>query len=106
MASSICLSSNLLRYISVVFISWCPNAWEIRAILTPVFFKMLAKECLASWKEISNTSNGNEKKSQRNLLVISYFSIFLHINEKQKSEACRGYSVTKSLAGLLPAGIR
>jgi len=42
MASSICLSSNLLRYISVVFISWCPNAWEIRAILTPVFFKMLA----------------------------------------------------------------
>lgn len=51
-------------------------------------------------------NNGNEKKLQRNLLVISYFSIFFHINEKQKSEACRGYSVTKSLAGLLPAGIR
>jgi len=31
-------------------------------------------------------SNGNEKKAQRNLLVINYFSIFFHIKEKQKSE--------------------
>ncbi len=67
---------------------------------------VLAKVCLLVWKERSRMNNGNEKKLQRNLLVISYFSIFFHINEKQKSEACRGYSVTKSLAGLLPAGIR
>jgi len=51
-------------------------------------------------------SNGNEKKAQRNLLVIKHFSIFFHIKEKQKSEAYWRYSVTKSLAGLLPVGIR
>ncbi len=39
------------------------------------------------WKERSNMSNGNEKKAQRNLLVIKHFSIFFHIKEKQKSEA-------------------
>ena len=77
---------------------YCCPACSKRAVLAKMYFII--------WKEISNTSNGNEKKSQRNLLVISYFSIFFHINEKQKSEACRGYSVTKSLAGLLPAGIR
>lgn len=33
------------------------------------------------------------------------FSIFFHLRKKQKSEACRGYSVTKLLAGLLPAGL-
>lgn len=33
-------------------------------------------------------SNGNEKKAQRNLLVISYFSIFFRMRKKQKSEAC------------------
>ena len=60
MASSICLSSNLLRYISVVFISWCPNAWEIRAILTPVFFKMLANECLATWNIHGKASNSEQ----------------------------------------------
>ena len=75
-------------------------------MFTPDFLRTLANEWRVTWKERSRMNNGNEKKLQRNLLVISYFSIFFHINEKQKSEACRGYSVTKSLAGLLPAGIR
>jgi hypothetical protein len=75
-------------------------------ILTPLYNNNVAQVWRAVWKERSRMNNGNEKKLQRNLLVISYFSIFFHINEKQKSEACRGYSVTKSLAGLLPAGIR
>ena len=48
---------------------------------------VLAKVCLLVWKERSNMSNGNEKKAQRNLLVIKHFSIFFHIKEKQKSEA-------------------
>ena len=41
----------------------------------------------AVWKERSNMSNGNEKKAQRNLLVINYFSIFFHMSKTQKSEA-------------------
>jgi len=48
---------------------------------------VVANVCLAKWKERSYMSNGNEKKVQRNLLVIKYFSIFIHIKEKQKSEA-------------------
>lgn len=84
----------------------CPNNLLTVYKSAPNVSIMVAWVCLATWKEISNTSNGNEKKSQRNLLVISYFSIFFHLRKKQKSEACRGYSVTKSLAGLLPAGIR
>ena len=67
--------------------SECPNASLINAMFTPDFFRTLANECLATWKERSNMSNGNEKKAQRNLLVIKHFSIFFHIKEKQKSEA-------------------
>lgn len=84
----------------------CPNNLLTVYKSAPNVSIMVAWVCLAVWKERSRMNNGNEKKLQRNLLVISYFSIFFHINEKQKSEACRGYSVTKSLAGLLPAGIR
>ena len=84
----------------------CPSNLHTVYKSMPRASERVAKVWRLTWKEISNTSNGNEKKSQRNLLVISYFSIFFQINEKQKSEACRGYSVTKSLAGLLPAGIR
>ena len=84
----------------------CPSSLETVYRSTPKVNNIVAWVCLAVWKERSRMNNENEKKLQRNLLVISYFSIFFHINEKQKSEACRGYSVTKSLAGLLPAGIR
>ena len=85
----------------------CPSILETVSMGTPfASVVVVAKVCLEQWKERSRMNNGNEKKLQRNLLVISYFSIFFHINEKQKSEACRGYSVTKSLAGLLPVGIR
>jgi len=47
----------------------------------------VANVCRAQWKERSNMSNGNEKKVQRNLLVINYFSIFFHMSKTQKSEA-------------------
>lgn len=53
---------------------------------TPFSSNSEAKLWRAVWKERSNMSNGNEKKAQRNLLVIKHFSIFFHIKEKQKSE--------------------
>lgn len=66
----------------------CPKILDTVSIGTPLAISTeVAHECLARWKERSNMSNGNEKKAQRNLLVIKHFSIFFHIKEKQKSEA-------------------
>ncbi len=65
----------------------CPNNSLIISIGTFCSFNAMAKEWRIVWKERSNMSNGNEKKAQRNLLVIKHFSIFFHIKEKQKSEA-------------------
>ena len=79
--------SKTLVYILVVRISECPSIFAMVSIETLLARAKQAKLCRAIWKERSNMSNGNEKKAQRNLLVIKHFSIFFHIKEKQKSEA-------------------
>ena len=78
----------ILAYICVVLMFVCPNRRLTVSMGTPCDRStVVAFVCRAVWKERSNMSNGNEKKAQRNLLVIKHFSIFFHIKEKQKSEA-------------------
>gem|GEM_PF-2548221 len=76
----------IFAYSWVVFILVCPNRRLTVSIGTPLDKRtVVAFVCLATWKEISNTSNGNEKKLKRNQLVISHFSILFHLRKKQES---------------------
>lgn len=77
----------IFAYSWVVTMFVCPNTRLTLSIGIPLLRARVANPCLAQWKERSNMSNGNEKKAQRNLLVINYFSIFFNMSKTQKSEA-------------------
>lgn len=87
---------------SVVSTDECPINVDTVFISTVLFSARVAKVCLAVWKQKSDMSNGNEKKTKRNLLEISRFSIFCQMSKKQESEDYCRCSVTKPLAGQLP----
>lgn len=86
--SFITFVSTTLAYICVVAMLACPNILDtVSNGISRCKVIVVANVWRAMWKERSNMSNGNEKKAQRNLLVINYFSIFFHMSKTQKSEA-------------------